>query len=109
MAESASQQSNTKKLDEILRRLGGQPTIEEWHDLATVLSQVDDNLKRVGERVENLDEAINGNGKPGIKSQVHDLEKDMAGYNRFIWIVIASAITSVIAVFTYLAQTHTLP
>ena len=108
MAE-ASTQSNTRKLDEILRKLEGQPSIEDWHEMATVLTQVSDKMNRIDDKVCKLDEAINGNGKPGIKSQVHDLEKDVAGYNKLTWIVVGAGVTSVVGIFIYLAQTHALP
>ena len=108
MAEATSA-TNAKKLDEILKRLTGQPTIEEWHDLATMLSEVDDRVKDIKCTVDKLDESVNGNGKPGLKTQVHDLERDMSNYNRLTWIVIGIGASSVVGAFIYLVESHALP
>lgn len=101
----ASRGVQTQKLDEILRKLSAQPSVDDWHEMATVLTQVSDKMERINTTVIKLDLAINGNGKPGIKAQVHDLEKDVAGYNKLAWIIIGAGVTSVIGIFVYLAQT----
>ena len=110
MAEPASSQSNTRKLDAILQRLEGTPTVEDWHEMASVISEVSTTVKGIDAKVKKLDEVvIIGNGKPPLNQRVHDLEKDVAGYNKLTWIVIGALVPSIIGIFIFLANTHTLP
>ena len=109
MAEAASSQSNTRKLDEILRRLDGSPTVDDWHTMATMLAQVKDKLDGIGTKVVKLDEVVNGNGKPGLKIDVSKLQDGMNAITRIMWIVVGAAVSGAIATFVYLSNIHPLP
>lgn len=108
MAE-ARQQTNTQKLDQILHRLDGQPTTEEWHDLIDAWSKAITRLDSVIVRVDRLHETIDGNGKPGLKTDVHDLKKSMSAIGRITWMVVGTFVTGVVGLLIYIVQTHPIP
>lgn len=109
MAE-ASSQSNTRKLDEILRKLEGQPSVEDWHSLATVLSEVSSTMRVVEKKVTKLDEVvITGNGKDPLIQRMTNVERAVAVFVKAAWIVVGAVLTTAIAVFVYLSQSHALP
>ena len=41
-----------------------------------------------------LDEAIRGNGKPGISLRLDRLEQDARRYSRLVWLIVGSAVTA---------------
>ena len=95
MAE-ASQPTTTKKLDEILRRLDKQPDVDDWHEMATVLSEVSSTVKVIVKKVDKLDMVvITGNGKPPLNQRVHDVEVAMSAISRIMWIVVGVLVTAV--------------
>ena len=95
MAE-ASQPTTTKKLDEILRRLDKQPTVDDWHEMATVLGEVSTTMRVVERKVIKLDEVvITGNGKPPLNQRMHDVEVSMSVISRVTWIVVGVLVTAI--------------
>jgi ribosomal protein L18E len=95
MAE-ASQPTTTKKLDEILRRLARQPDVDDWHDMATMLSEVSNTVKNIVIKVDKLDTVvITGNGKPPLNQRMHDVEVAMSAISRIMWIVVGVLVTAV--------------
>jgi len=44
-------------------------------------------------KLDQLDEAIRGNGKPGVQRRLDRLEASEASRNRLIWIITGSAVT----------------
>ena len=92
----ATSATNAKKLDEILRRLTGQPTIDEWHDLATMLTEVSNTVTRIGKKVDKLDAVvITGNGEPPLRQRMHDIELAMGAITKVTWIVVGVLVSAV--------------
>lgn len=78
MAEPASSQSNTKKLDQILHKLEYVITVDEWNNMATVLSEVSTDMKYTKEKVDRLmKDVIIGNGELPLKTQVRELRREV--------------------------------
>jgi len=44
-------------------------------------------------KLDRMDEAIRGNGKPGINTRLDRLEQDAKHQARLIWLVVGSAVT----------------
>jgi hypothetical protein len=44
-------------------------------------------------KLDKLDEAIRGNGKPGIQLRLDRLEQDARRQGKVIWLVVGSAVT----------------
>jgi len=45
-------------------------------------------------KLDRIDEAIRGNGKPGIVLRLDRLEQDARFYSRLVWVVIGSVATA---------------
>ena len=45
-------------------------------------------------KLDRLDEAIRGNGKPGISLRLDRLEQDARRYSRLVWLIVGSAATA---------------
>ena len=45
-------------------------------------------------KLDRLDEAIRGNGKPGITLRLDRLEQDAKRLSRLVWMVVGSAVTA---------------
>lgn len=110
MAEPASSQSNTRKLDQILRKLEGQPSVEDWHEMATVLSEVSTTMRAVEKKVSKLDEVvITGNGKDPLIQRMTNVERAVAVFIKAAWIVVAAVLSTSVGIFIYLSQSHVAP
>ena len=48
-------------------------------------------------KLDKLDEAIRGNGKPGIQLRLDRLESAQATRNRLLWLIVGAAITLAVA------------
>jgi hypothetical protein len=46
-------------------------------------------------KLDHLDEAIRGNGEPGIKLRLDRLEQDAKRQSKLIWLIIGAVVTSV--------------
>lgn len=57
----------------------------------------------IHEKLDRLDEAIRGNGKPGIALRLDRLEQDAARMSRLVWLLVASALTAFASAFVALA------
>ncbi len=44
-------------------------------------------------KLDRMDEAIRGNGKPGIQLRLDRLEQDARRQSRLIWLVVGAAVT----------------
>jgi hypothetical protein len=64
-------------------------------------SQYDDVCKDQFEgshrKLDRLDEAIRGNGRPGVVLRIDRLEQTARRYARLAWLIVGSALTSVAA------------
>ena len=95
MAETPQTSSN-KKLDEIIRRLDKQPDTDDWHEMKSLLTEVDSTVKNIVKKVDKLDTVvITGNGKPPLNQRVHDVEVAMNAISRIMWIVVGVLVTAV--------------
>ena len=45
-------------------------------------------------KLDRLDEAIRGNGKPGISLRLDRLEQNVRSYSRLVWLIAGSAVTA---------------
>jgi hypothetical protein len=45
-------------------------------------------------KLDRLDEAIRGNGKPGIALRLDRLEQDAKRHSRLVWLIVGSAVTA---------------
>ena len=45
-------------------------------------------------KLDRLDEAIRGNGKPGITLRLDRLEQDAKRLSRLVWMIVGSAVTA---------------
>lgn len=95
-ARAAGSMTNTQKLDEIINRLNHQPTTEQFRELSIKLDKTIERLDHIASRVDSLDKTVfgNGDGKPGMKMEVHDLQKSNAIINRVTWIVVGVIVTA---------------
>ena len=50
--------------------------------------------------LDRLDEAIRGNGKPGLTLRLDRLEQDAKRLSRLVWMVVGSAVTAFASVLT---------
>ena len=49
-------------------------------------------------RIDECDEAIRGNGKPGLNTRVAKLEQSMSTMAKIIWLLAGSIVTSVASI-----------
>ena len=55
--------------------------------------QCQDHFREINRKLDQLDEAIRGNGKPGIQLRLDRLEAAERGRNRVIWLIAGCALT----------------
>ena len=53
-----------------------------------------DELASIHAKLDRLDEAIRGNGRPGITVRLDRLEQDAKRQARLLWLIVGSAITA---------------
>jgi len=53
-------------------------------------------------KLDRLDEAIRGNGKPGISLRLDRLEQDARRYAKLVWMIIGSGLTAFASVLVIL-------
>ena len=46
-------------------------------------------------KLDHLDEAIRGNGEPGIKMRLDRLEQDAKRQSKLIWLIVGAVVTSI--------------
>lgn len=51
-------------------------------------------FEAIHEKLDRLDEAIRGNGKPGILIRLDRLEQDAKRQSRLIWLIVGAVITA---------------
>ena len=56
--------------------------------------QCQNQFESIHNKLDRLDEAIRGNGKPGIQLRLDRLEQDAKRQARLIWLIAGSAITA---------------
>ena len=55
--------------------------------------QCQGHFESIHNKLDRLDEAIRGNGKPGINSRLDRLEQDAKRQARLVWLVVGVAVT----------------
>lgn len=55
------------------------------------------NDAEIHRKLDNLDTAIRGNGKPGILLRLDRLEQSEARRNRLIWFVVGAFVTAIVS------------
>lgn len=90
---STSEQDNGAKLDQIISYLRNPPT-DKIDELAVKMDRLIDEVGRLTHRVDKVSEEVDGNGKPGLKTDVHDLQHTMSVMGRVLWIVTGVLVTS---------------
>ena len=56
----------------------------------------------IGGKLDRIDAALRGNGKPGINTRLDRLEQDAKRISRVVWIVCGAVVTSVAALLVKL-------
>lgn len=56
-----------------------------------------DEFGAIHTKLDKMDEAIRGNGKPGIQTRLDRLEQDAAVRSKLLWLITASAITGAVS------------
>lgn len=52
-------------------------------------------FESIHKKLDRLDEAIRGNGKPGIQLRLDRLEQDAKRQSKLIWMIVGAVITAV--------------
>ncbi len=60
----------------------------------TQFEQCQNQFESIHDKLDRLDEAIRGNGKPGIQLRLDRLEQDARRQSRLIWLILGAAITA---------------
>lgn len=63
-----------------------------------------DDLADIKARIERIDHAVRGNGRPGLNTRVAILERFRDGASRLVWLVIGSAVAAVCSAGAALAH-----
>ena len=56
--------------------------------------QCQNQFESIHHKLDRLDEAVRGNGKPGIQLRLDRLEQDAKRQSKLIWLIIGAAITA---------------
>ena len=56
-----------------------------------------DEFGQIKDKLDRLDEAIRGNGEPGLKVRIDRLERAEAISSRLLWLITASAVTGALS------------
>lgn len=56
--------------------------------------QCQNQFESIHHKLDRLDEAVRGNGKPGIQLRLDRLEQDANRQSKLIWLIIGAAITA---------------
>ena len=56
-----------------------------------------DEFAELGAKLDRLDAAIRGNGKPGIQVRLDRLEQDARRQGRLIWLIVGAVVTAVLS------------
>lgn len=56
-----------------------------------------DEFALVHEKLDRIDAALRGNGKPGINTRLDRLEQDAKRVSRVVWIVCGACVTATVA------------
>jgi hypothetical protein len=63
-------------------------TEDQWNDVCRSA------FEKIERKIDRIDEAVRGNGKPGLNQRVADLEAMERRRSRLMWIVIAAVVVS---------------
>ena len=61
-----------------------------------------DAFASLGGKLDVLDVAIRGNGKPGINTRLDRLEQDGRRLGRLVWLIVGASVTSAVMLLTKL-------
>ena len=56
-----------------------------------------DEFGQINDKLDRLDEAIRGNGEPGLKVRIDRLERAEAIRSRLLWLIAASTVTGAVS------------
>ena len=56
--------------------------------------QCQGNFEAIHQKLDRLDEAVRGNGKPGIRLRLDRLEQDAERQGKLIWLVLGAVVTA---------------
>ena len=56
--------------------------------------QCQNHFESIHRKLDRLDEAVRGNGRPGIQLRLDRLEQDAKRQSKLIWLIIGAAITA---------------
>ena len=68
------------------------PTSEQYEQVCK------DEFASIHKKLDKLDEAIRGNGKPGIQLRLDRLENAESRRSRLLWLIVGAAVTLAIGV-----------
>ena len=60
----------------------------------TQFKQCQTQFESIHDKLDRLDEAIRGNGRPGITVRLDRLEQDAKRHVRWVWLIAGSAVTA---------------
>ena len=66
-------------------------------DCPTQFDECEKHFDRVHEQLKQIDEAIRGNGTPGINVRLDRLEQDSTRRSRLVWAVVGATATAVVS------------
>jgi len=61
----------------------------------TTIDSTQKQLEAINRKLDRLDEAIRGNGKPGILIRLDRLEQDAKRQSKLIWLIVGAMVTGV--------------
>jgi hypothetical protein len=59
--------------------------------------QCKDHFEGIHHKLDKLDEAVRGNGKPGILIRLDRLEQDAKRQAKLVWLVVGAAVTGLVS------------
>jgi len=60
----------------------------------TTIDTTQKQLEAINRKLDRLDEAVRGNGKPGILIRLDRLEQDAKRQSKLIWLIVGALLTS---------------
>jgi len=64
---------------------------DQYHEICK------EEFAQIQEKLDRLDEAIRGNGEPGLKTRIDRLERSETTRSRLLWLIAGSAVTGAIS------------
>ncbi len=96
----------TDKIDQLTRLIKSQPDGNKIDDMVTVLTTAVHTLEVNTKAIEKITLTIYGNGKPGLQSDVRELQGRMSIIVKAAWIVIGVVLTTATGSIIWLIASH---